>query len=281
MTNINICVNSFGLGRYLHNGADTVWDGLRAAGVTGIEPCVAFRPIPTFVRVLKNGLFDGVFSKAKAPALIDGLRNQGFEVYSFHLQNTPFTLREMKKALLFTQENALDFCVYSFMSGSTEKIRSRAPVIREAAALFRAGGKELLIHNHDMEWRQNGGTCVMRWLLENVPEIRFELDLGWTQYAGVDAVGLLREFPDRFPLLHIKEIAVGATAHTGKPFCTAPGEGILLLEQLIDEAKRMPLGPRSLIIDQDDSIRGDIVGDVAKGIVNIRRLCDTKNQQQE
>ena len=110
-------------------------------------------------------------------------------------------------------------------------------------------------------------------LLENNPELGFELDLGWTEYAGINSVQLLRDYPDRFPLLHIKEIAKGTRAWTGKPFCTAPGEGILPLKELLAAAKAMPLSDRALIIDQDDSISGDIVGDIAKGIEAIRQLC--------
>ena len=269
---MKICVNTFGLGRALHNAPEAVWGGLLQAGVTGIEPCIALRPIPLPARVFTGGLLDGVFPKEKGAALIEDLRRRGLEVYCFHLHNTPFRTAELKKALRFMKENELDACVYSFMTGSVKKIRALAPVIREAVAMFRAEGKELLIHNHDMEWREEEGTSVMRWLLQNVPELRFELDLGWTQYAGVDPVNLLREYPDRFPLLHFKEIAKGAKAHTRKPFCTAPGEGTLPLEEILTAAKELPLTERAFIIDQDDSVGGDIVADVARGIGNLRRL---------
>ena len=269
---MKVGVNSFGLGRYLRRDGEAVWHGLKAAGVSSIEPCVAFRPFPPLTRFFRKGLFDGVFDKEKAPALINDLRRRGFEVYSFQLQNAPFEWEELKAALPFMEENGLDYCVYSFMDSSVERIREKAPVIREAVKLFHACGKELLIHNHDMEWRKDGESSVMRWLLENIPELGFEIDLGWTEYAGIDSVKLLRDYPDRFPLLHIKEIAEGTKAWTGKPFCTAPGEGILPLKELLAAAKDMPLSDRALIIDQDDSIRGDIVGDIAQGIETICQL---------
>ena len=269
---MKIGVNSFGLGPYLRKDAESVWNGLREAGVSSIEPCIAFQPISPVTRFFKKGLFDGVFPKEKAAAQIRDLRRRGFEVFSFHLQNVPFNMEELKKALPFMEENGLETCVYSFMDGSVEKIRTLAPAIRDAVRLFRDGGKALLIHNHDMEWRPDGGTSVMQWLLEIIPELRFELDLGWTEYAGVDSVELLRNNPDRFPLLHIKEIARGARAGAGKPFCTAPGEGILPLKEILSVAKGMPIDERALILDQDDSISGDIIRDVSRGIENIRQL---------
>ena len=65
----------------------------------------------------------------------------------------------------------------------------------------------------------------MQWLLDNIPELRFEIDLGWTEYTGHDSIGILKRYPERFALLHFKEIARGGVAWTDKPFCTAPGGG--------------------------------------------------------
>ena len=124
-----------------------------------------------------------------------------------------------------------------------------------------------------MEWFPDQDTCVMRWLLENIPELCFEIDLGWTEYAGINCVEILKQYPDRFPLIHIKEIACGIKARTGKPFCTIPGEGILPLQEIMNTMKDLPLSDHSLIIDQDNSIHGDITGDIAKGILNIQQYC--------
>lgn len=266
---MKVGVNTFGLGKALHKDHEKVRQGLKKAGVTSIEPCIAFRPMPVLTQIFKPGLFDGVFPKDKTAALIADLRRRGFDVYSFQLQNTPFDAEALKEALPFMKENKLDFCVYSFMEASVEKIQALAPEIRKAVEIFRTEGKTLLIHNHDMEWHTDGETSVMRWLLENIPELGFELDLGWTEYAGVDSVKLLREWPDRFPLLHFKEIAKDAKAWTGKPFCTAPGEGILPIDEILAETRNMPIDERAFIIDQDDSIRGDIVEDIAQGIINL------------
>ena len=77
---------------------------------------------------------------------------------------------------------------------------------------------------------------------------------------------------NRFPLLHIKEIAPNAKARTNQPFCTAPGKGILPLREILKTAKGMPLEDRAFVIDQDDSISGDIVADIAEGIQTIQQL---------
>lgn len=267
---MNIGINTFGLGPCLCNDAESVWKDLWDAGVRSIEPCIALRPMPLSVRVFRKRLFGGIFSGAdKGGSVIADLRRRGFDVYSFQLQNASFTVKNIADALPFMEENDLKYLVYSFMKSDVSEIISMENDIREAAALVKNSGKELLIHNHDMEWKENNGTSVMRWLLENVPDLNFELDLGWAEYAGVDTVSLLKEYPGRFPVLHIKEIAKGARAWAGKPICTAPGRGILPFAALMQRIKTMDITDRSLIIDQDDSIGGDIISDIAEGVRKI------------
>ncbi|HIT52494.1 MAG TPA: sugar phosphate isomerase/epimerase [Candidatus Fimivicinus intestinavium] len=277
---MKIGVNTFGLGPWLYWDAATTWKRLWEGGVRAVEPCVTFRKQEpqdeAFKAAREKGIFGGSFPKAEAANVIAALRDRGFDVFGFQMQDVPFTMEGMSEALVFMARHDLHYGIYSFMDGSVEKIRTLAPVIRKAAALYRQNGRELLIHNHDMEWDTSSGTSVMAWLLENVPELRFEIDLGWTEYAGVSSVDLLENYPDRFPLLHIKEIAKGAKAWTDAPFCTAPGQGILPLQALVKAARKMPLDERAWIIDQDNSISGDIVADIAQGVHAL--LCQWRVQ---
>ena len=59
---------------------------------------------------------------------------------------------------------------------------------------------------------------------------------------------------NRFPLLHIKEIAPNAKARTNQPFCTAPGKDILPLREILETAKGMPLEDRGLLIPPSDDL---------------------------
>lgn len=273
---MKIGVNTFGLGPYLQANEKKVWEGLKAAGVGAIEPCIAFHEVypmdEAYIAVKKMGIFDGIFPVESMPERLRDLRGMGFEVVSFQLNETPFTIEELSHVISFMRKNDLHYCICNFMDSSVEKIQSLSGTIREAVRMFREHDVELLFHNHDMEWQKDGNYSVMEWLLENVPELRFEIDLGWTEYAGVDSLSLLDKFGDRFSILHIKDIATDRKAHTGKPFCIAPGEGILPLKKILEKAKSMDLIDCGLIIDQDDSIAGDIVADVAMGIDRIREI---------
>ena len=273
---MKIGVNTFGLGPYLQADEKKVWEGLKAAGVGAIEPCIAFHEVypmdEDYIAVKKLGIFDGIFPVAAMPERLKKLRSMGFEVVSFQLNETPFTIPELSNVLSFMKENDLHYCIYNFMNSSVEKIQALSGTIREALHMFRAQGVELLFHNHDMEWQRDGKTSVMEWLLENIPELRFEIDLGWTEYAGVNCLELLDQHRERFPILHIKDIAKDGQAHPGKPFCVPPGEGILPLTEILEKAKTMDLIGCALIIDQDDSIAGDIVADISKAVERIRAV---------
>ena len=219
---MEIGVNTFGLGSYLHSGGDRVWHGLLAGGITAVEPCVAFRspkdPDDNYRAALSRGVFDGVFPVERASENIAKLRKLGFSVSSFQLQETPFLPEEFPAVLSFMEKNDLKYCVVSPMSGSVARLLTLEDTLRQTVKLFRRNGREFLLHNHDREWMPDQGTSVMKWLLEHMPELNFEIDLGWTRYAGINPVALLKKYPSRFPLLHIKEIAKGAVAWTGKPF---------------------------------------------------------------
>jgi sugar phosphate isomerase/epimerase len=196
----------------------------------------------------------------------------GFEVFSFQMQAPVFSLEAVSQFIPFMERLKLHYCIYSFMERSVTAMRMQKETILLAAELLRTHDMELLIHNHNMEWMPDEGTCVMEWLLAEIPSLRFEIDLGWTEYAGINSVNILKKYPDRFPLLHIKEIAKGSRAWTGKPFCTVPGTGILPLQEILDTAKTMPLNEYAFIIDQDDSVSGNIVADISMGVQNIHRM---------
>ncbi len=272
---MKIGINTFGLGPTLHRDEKGTWEGLRRGGVSSIEPSIAVNWNVNLTEERKNsGYFDGVVPIERAEEKIRELRSMGFEVFTFHLQTSELGEETLNEVIPFMLRMGLHYCVYSFMTSSVARIRELKETILTADARLKENGLEFLIHNHNMEWKEDEGTSVMQWLLDSLPEQRFELDLGWAEYAGRSGVELLRKYPTRFPLLHFKEIAKGAEAWTDRPFCTAPGRGILPLRGLLTEVKKMPLEDRALIIDQDNSIDGDIVADYAEGVRTISALLE-------
>ncbi|MBE6300324.1 MAG: sugar phosphate isomerase/epimerase [Parabacteroides distasonis] len=69
-------------------------------------------------------------------------------------------------------------------------------------------------HNHDFEFKQIEGQTIYDAMLENSSpdHIMFQMDVYWVMRGGKDPVEYLKKYPNRFPILHIKdETAIGAS----------------------------------------------------------------------
>jgi sugar phosphate isomerase/epimerase len=87
----------------------------------------------------------------------------------------------------------------------------------------RAAGLQFFYHIHGYEFQPGpGGTLPMDVLMrETDPEaVKFELDVFWATRPGQDPSALLRKYPDRWELMHLKDMRKGVP--TGDHSGTAP-----------------------------------------------------------
>lgn len=93
---------------------------------------------------------------------------------------------------------------------TVDDVKHAAEKLTAQAKLISKYGMKAVVHNHATEFRHPvdaEDTSFYELLLQNTdPEyVAFELDLGWAQLAGVNCGNLIRKYPGRFPLLHVKE----------------------------------------------------------------------------
>lgn len=92
-----------------------------------------------------------------------------------------------------------------------ENVLQQAEAMNEAGKLRAKHGLHGIIHNHSQELRwikgEEGKRRVYDVLLANTdPEyVGFEFDVGWGAFAGADPVAIIKQYPGRFPLIHVKE----------------------------------------------------------------------------
>lgn len=92
-------------------------------------------------------------------------------------------------------------------------------------AVLRKAGLRLGYHPHGFEFVpvEGGGTAFDLLVRSTNPaDVCFELDVFWAAHAGADPVKLLTQYPDRWKLLHIKDVRKGASLTPGKR--SAPAE---------------------------------------------------------
>lgn len=91
--------------------------------------------------------------------------------------------------------------------------REREELVRVAETLNGIGrntarfGLKTLYHNHANEFMQVGDTRAYDILLQNTDPalVGFEFDVGWGQLSGTDCAAYVRQYPGRFPIIHVKE----------------------------------------------------------------------------
>ena len=112
-----------------------------------------------------------------------------------------------------------------------EQAEKAAKDFNEWGARLRAQGLQFCYHPHGFEFRALGAGTVFDRLaqLTDPGDVKFELDVFWVIYPGRDPVALLKKYPGRFPLMHLKDLRRGVTGnHSGRaPHDTnvALGEG--------------------------------------------------------
>ncbi|HNY78239.1 MAG: FG-GAP-like repeat-containing protein [Sedimentisphaerales bacterium] len=94
--------------------------------------------------------------------------------------------------------------------------RRAAAVFNRAGEVAAAQGIRFYYHNHGYEFVPHGdGTLFDLLLAETKPElVTYEMDVFWTVHPGQDPVKLLRRYPNRWELFHIKDLKKGVA--TGK-----------------------------------------------------------------
>jgi sugar phosphate isomerase/epimerase len=128
-------------------------------------------------------------------------------------------------------------------------------------------------HNHNFEFDNVEGKIPYFDIF--LPEldkdlVTMELDLFWTTKAGQNPVEIIKKYPGRFQLFHMKDMYTNEA-----PFFTtvgvkdfAPvGEGVINFKDIL--AVKDIAGMKYMIVEQDQSRDGDSFGDISKSITNL------------
>jgi sugar phosphate isomerase/epimerase len=75
-------------------------------------------------------------------------------------------------------------------------------------AKVKTAGMTFGYHNHTVEFGRENGTVFFDELLKRTDPnlVHFEMDCGWVVAGGHNPVEYLSKFPERFPLLHVKDL---------------------------------------------------------------------------
>jgi sugar phosphate isomerase/epimerase len=108
-------------------------------------------------------------------------------------------------------------------------------------------------HNHTMEFRSESGGTGYRILLEDTDPrcVTLELDCGWAAAAGQDPAKLLRQYPGRFSMLHLKDLMPAKPdTNPSERISTEIGLGTIDYRPIFEAAEAT--GVRHYFVEQED-----------------------------
>jgi sugar phosphate isomerase/epimerase len=123
--------------------------------------------------------------------------------------------------------------------------------MKKAVAVFTAAGKRLhqnglslCYHPHGYEFRPYKGGTLFDYMVKNTDPryLNFEMDVFWVKHPGQDPVALLRKYPKRFPLLHLKDREHGTpgnqNGHADDETNVVLGKGDVGIAAVMKQAKK-------------------------------------------
>ncbi|MBL9188685.1 MAG: TIM barrel protein [Opitutaceae bacterium] len=91
------------------------------------------------------------------------------------------------------------------------QLREIAVVFNKAGAALAKQGIQFFYHPHGFEFQPHGkGTLLDLLMKETDPKlVAFQMDVLWVVFPGHDPVKLLNQYPDRWKLIHLKDLKKG------------------------------------------------------------------------
>ncbi len=91
--------------------------------------------------------------------------------------------------------------------------KNAVDVFNKAGKLLKENGVTLCYHNHGFEFQPYMDGTLMDYLVQKTDAkyVSFEMDIFWTIHGGASPASLLRKYPSRFKMMHLKDIKKGIT----------------------------------------------------------------------
>ncbi|RAJ95711.1 sugar phosphate isomerase/epimerase [Larkinella arboricola] len=130
-------------------------------------------------------------------------------------------------------------------------------VFHTAGKLLKDNGLSFCYHIHGYEFQPYESGTFFDYLAENLDPryVNFEMDVFWVKHPGQDPIALLKKYPGRFPLMHLKDRKPGTpgndTGHVDVESNVAIGKGDLGISEIMKQAKKS--GVKHSFIEDESS----------------------------
>ena len=140
---------------------------------------------------------------------------------------------------------------------SIDDARKAVEVFSSAGRKLAEAGISLCYHPHGYEFAPYEDGTVFDYMMKSLDPrwFNFELDVYWAKQGGVDPLELLRKYPLRFPLMHLKDRKPGtpdsSNGHADVETNVVLGSGDVGIGPILKEARK--LGVKHFFIEDESS----------------------------
>jgi sugar phosphate isomerase/epimerase len=149
--------------------------------------------------------------------------------------------------------------------------------LNRVGELCQPAGIQLCYHNHDFEFQKLNGQRPFDLLLNELDHqnVKFELDVFWAEFAGLDPGKLINQLANRCALLHLKDLKQTKTAplltHSSadEELFKPVGSGVIDFAKVLASAKNA--GVTNVYVEQDHTT-GHIFDDLQSSFHYLQKL---------
>jgi len=157
---------------------------------------------------------------------------------------------------------------------TVEDVNKAITVFNSAGKVLADNGINLCYHPHGYEFRPYNNETLFDHLTKNLNPAyaNYEMDVFWIKHPGQDPLALLKKYPNRFKLMHLKDRRPGTpgnqNGNADVESNVVLGEGDVGIADLIREARK--LGLRYLFIEDESSRSMEQVPESLKFIKSVK-----------
>jgi sugar phosphate isomerase/epimerase len=216
----------------------------------------------------------GYFDKTAAD-FGNALQKAGLKCISTHHQLTQLKT-QFDQLIEYGQALGLEYIICSWAGVHRDPARTGdldlddwryvADQFNEIGRKVKAAGMTFGYHNHIIEFGKENGIVYFDELLKRTDPkyVVFEMDCGWVVAGGHNPVEYLSKFPERFPMLHVKDMIKGAD---GKPRNVVMGKGTIDYKPIF----RAATGLKHYFIEQEE-FEGDPITELREDADFMKKL---------
>lgn len=221
------------------------------------------KPLETLQELEKIGYREAEVIAGSIDKVWPSLKQTSIKPVSLHMDTALFTRDQAKlpAALDDAKQRGFEYVVCPYIApqdrGGLDVIRKLGDTLNKAGEVCSKAGLRLCYHNHAFEFESTPEGTLLDVLMKTADPklVSLELDIMWSQVAGVDPVSVLQKYGKRVALMHLKNVAKDTPqAYNERVPRTAfkeVGNGVIDIPAVLKAASKA--GVKHYFVEQDQT----------------------------